>query len=353
MLISVVVVTYQSAHCLPACLRSLEQANGASRMELILVDNASPDETKALLDAYERRTDLPFARVQTLALSENRGYAYANNRGLALAQGDLLLLLNPDTVVTPDAIVRCAAVLKDEASFRAEAAVALASTAGPVSTSDPVSSSGTFIDAAHAVQAQGARIGVVGCRLELPDGTLDRACKRSFPTLTNSFFRFSGLSLLFPQSKRLAAYNLTYLEERGSFPVESVCGAFLLTTREVYEQVGDLDEDYFMYGEDLDWCYRIKRQGFGVWYEGGVTTLHLKGGNGGKRSAASLRHFYQTMLIFFQKHYKNRYPVLVFHLVRVGLAVLFYSHITVQNVRGRRDRPSSNFLCIESKKREM
>ena len=341
MLISVVMVTYQSEHCLPACLRSLEQAIGASRMELILVDNASPDETWGLIDAYERRTDLPFARVRTLALPENRGYAYANNRGLALACGELLLLLNPDTVVTPDAILRCAAVLKGEASFHTEAAVELAST------------SGTSINATCGVQEQGARIGVVGCRLELPDGTLDRACKRSFPTLANSFYRFSGLSLLFPQSKRLAAYNLTYLEERGNFPVESVCGAFLLTTREVYEQVGDLDEDYFMYGEDLDWCYRIKRQGFTIWYEGSVTTLHVKGGNGGKRSAASLRHFYQTMLIFFQKHYTNRYPALVFYLVRIGLAALFYSHVTVQNVRGWRNRSSSNFLCIESKKREM
>lgn len=299
-LVSVVIVTYQSAGCLADCLQALACSAQADAMELIIVDNASQDDTWAIIASYAARADLPFIRVITERLEANGGYAHANNCGLARATGQTLLLLNPDTVVGATAFSTCFNVLSQ---FRE--------------------------------QAMEAPIGVVGCRLTLASGALDLACKRSFPTLWNSFCHFSGLARAFPHSRLFARYNLTYLDERGSYPVECVCGAWMLVTREAYEATGGLDEDYFLYGEDIDWCYRIAQAGYAIWYEGSASALHLKGGNGGKRSAASLRHFYQTMGVFYRKHYCQRYPRIVLWLVEISLQVLYHLHVAVLRRRAR------------------
>lgn len=292
-MISVILVTHNSVAVLPDCMRGLERSANASDLEVILVDNASGDGTSEWIERYAAQKEGPFFSLQVRLLDENLGYAYANNRGLEMARGEVMLLLNPDTVVEPGAIAVCLGRLEQDAD-----------------------------------------IGVVGCRLELPDGRIDRACRRSFPTLWNSFSRLSGLSLLFPRSRLFAGYNLTYLDERANGPVDAVSGAFLMLRREAYEQVGGLDEDYFLYGEDLDWCYRIKQSGFGVWYEGSVTTLHVKGANGGKRSAVSLRHFYRTMWIYFEKHHAGKYPRFVSRLVSLAADGLFAAHLAVRRVKG-------------------
>jgi len=98
-----------------------------------------------------------------------------------------------------------------------------------------------------------------------------------------------------------AAYNLTYLDEYGSYDVECLCGAFMMVPRRVYEAVGGLDEDFFMYGEDVDWCCRILRRGFRIWYEGSVETLHIKNGSGGRRTPRSKRAFYKAMWLYLTK----------------------------------------------------
>ena len=172
----------------------------------------------------------------------------------------------------------------------------------------------------------------------LSDGRLDRACRRSFPTLWNSFARLSGLSLLFARSPLFAGYNLTYLPNDVNYAVDCVSGAFLIVSRAVYERVGGLNEDYFIYGEDIDWCYRIRSAGYQVWYKCSVVTVHHKGGNGGKRSAHSLYHFYNTMLIYYRKHHAARYPGWFSGLLSLALRSLYVGHVGIAHIRRKLKR---------------
>lgn len=291
-MISVVLLTYNSMSVLPNCIRSLEECTSAAELEVIIADNASSDGTQSWIENYVSSGNHVFRNVMKMNLMDNRGFAYGNNRALECANGEFLMLLNPDTVVGKEAIARCVKRLEGN-----------------------------------------AQIGAVGCRLELGDGTLDRACKRSFPTLWSSLARFTGLSLAFPRSRRVARYNLSYLDERGSYPVDCLCGAFILLPRQVYEAVGGLDEDYFMYGEDIDWCYRIKAAGYQIWYEGAVTTVHLKGGNGGKRSRESLWHFYDSMYLYYVKTRQHGTRSAVAVLLRLATMLMFHMISLFTNFR--------------------
>ena len=176
-------------------------------------------------------TEFPQARV--IASPENRGFAAANNLALRGCRADFVLLLNPDTILPPDALAQAIAFLND----RPDA-------------------------------------GVVGPRLVRPDGSLDLACRRSFPTPEISFYRMVGLSRLFPKSRMFGRYNMTYLDPAQTTEVDAVVGACMLIRGELLAQVGLLDEQFFMYAEDLDWCKRIKeavnpRTGrhWQVWYD--------------------------------------------------------------------------------------
>ena len=291
-MISVILVTYNSRLVLPACLTALERTVNAQQLELVFVDNDSADGTLEWLADYAKQPHLPFVHLSVTRLSANRGYAYANNRGIEAAHGDIILLLNPDTVVGADAIDTCARRLDN-----------------------PI-------------------IGAVGCRLEMENGELDKACRRSFPTLWNSFTRLTGLSLLFPKWRWLSQYNLTHLDERGSYEVDSVSGAFCMLPQSVVAAVQGLDEDYFLYGEDLDLCYRVKRAGFKILYEGSVTTVHLKGGNGGKRSANSLWAFYAAMSLYYRKHHPHNHVGGLFVAAMTRCLYLFHRLRREPSARG-------------------
>ncbi|KPV42450.1 glycosyltransferase family 2 protein [Alicyclobacillus ferrooxydans] len=297
-MISVILVTYNSMSVLPDCLASLEINPIASELEVVVADNASSDGTLRWLMEYQKSHSFLFASFQLLELKRNTGYAYANNRAIEQARGDMVLLLNPDTVVGSDAIVSCKEVLERD-----------------------------------------KQIGAIGCRLILRDGSLDRACKRSFPTLWNSFSRLSGLSLLFPRSRWLASYNLTYLDETKCYDVDCVSGAFMMVPASVISIVGALDEEFFMYGEDIDWCYRIKDAGYRVWYEGAATTLHLKGGNGGKSTTTSLLYFYGTMGMYYRKRHPTQLGFWGWTGLRIILAVVYIGHRMLASLRNNKRTP--------------
>jgi GT2 family glycosyltransferase len=195
-------------------------------------------------------------------------------------QADYILLLNPDTVLPPDALE----VMVD------------------------------FLE-------QHPAAGVVGPRMEKPDGTLDLACRRAFPTPVSSLFKLFGLARLFPRHPAIARYNLTHLPEDRLAEVDSVMGAFMLIRGTALGQAGLFDERFFMYGEDLDLAYRLKERGWRVFYNPAVTVLHIKGASSRKRSTQAIREFYRAMHIFYTKHYAARYGFLVSTLVRLGIAV--------------------------------
>jgi N-acetylglucosaminyl-diphospho-decaprenol L-rhamnosyltransferase len=231
-----------------------------------------------------------------LIRSESRGYAAGNNLGLRAfgfsektpgdgratsSQCRYALLLNPDTLLPPSA-------LSDMLAFME----------------------------AHA------QAGVAGPRLVREDGSLDKACRRSFPTPEVSLYRMSGLSRLFPQSPRFGRYNLSYLSPDTTTEVDAVVGAFMVIRGETLTQVGLLDEQYFMYAEDLDFCYRAKQLGWQVWYNANVTILHYKGQSSKQRSKFANKHFYQTMRLFHDKHFRQNTFFLVNWVIYAAVGLL-------------------------------
>jgi GT2 family glycosyltransferase len=165
-------------------------------------------------------------------------------------------------------------------------------------------------------------VGAAGPRLERADGSLDKACRRSFPTPLVSFYHFSGLGKLFPNSRRFGRYNLTYLDPAVQADVDALVGAFMMMRAEALEQAGLLDEAFFMYGEDIDLCYRIKARGWRVVYQPAVTVLHLKGAASRRSSVRAIVAFYDAMKIFHDKHYRATTPRPVNWAIDLGIATL-------------------------------
>jgi GT2 family glycosyltransferase len=163
-------------------------------------------------------------------------------------------------------------------------------------------------------------IGMAGPRLVLPNGKLDLACRRSFPSPEVSFWRMTGLSKLFPRSRLFGRYNLTYLDEHVETEVDCVVGAFMMVRREAVEQVGLLDEAFWMYGEDIDWAYRIKRAGWKVLYYPRVTALHVKRA-ASRNNPRTRLEFQRASLIFYRKHYAATTPRWLHMTILAGLLI--------------------------------
>ncbi len=269
--LGIVITSYNTRDLLRTCLRSVYASQSDFTFETCVVDNASSDGSAEMVAA-----EFPQARL--IANTENVGYPSANNQGLeTFGFTDLpnhqptnlpafALLLNSDTELPPDALARMLDFMADHPDA-----------------------------------------GIAGPKLVLPDESLDLACRRSFPTPEVSLYRLTGLSRLFPRSRRFGRYNLTYLDPDQVTELDSVVGAFMLVRAEAIAQAGLMDGQFFMYGEDLDWAYRIKATGWKVYYNPAVTVLHVK--------RASTRHspraqveFYRAMDIFYRKHYAAQTP---------------------------------------------
>ena len=287
--LAVIIVSYNTRALLRDCLRSVYASQGDFAFEVCVVDNASTDGSAAMVRAE-------FPRARLIESDRNGGYAYANNLALRMygfrdpGEADAasppsaaelpryVLLLNPDTVLPSDALARMLAFME-----------------------------------AHP------RAGVVGPKLVRPDGSLDLACRRSFPTPEVSLWRMLGLSRLFPRSRRFGRYNLTYLDPDERAEVDAVVGAFMWVRREAIQQVGLLDEAFWMYGEDLDWAKRIKDAGWQVWYNPEVTVLHVKGA-ASRRNPRARVEFYRAMAPFYRKHYAATTPFWLHWLILGGIA---------------------------------
>jgi N-acetylglucosaminyl-diphospho-decaprenol L-rhamnosyltransferase len=228
-LLSVIIVAYRSRDELPACLGSLPRALAGGAVEVCVVNN-SPGDGVAEWIARD------FPAVRLIEPGGNLGFGRANNLGYRATTGACVLFLNPDTVANTAALEHCVRRVLAEAD-----------------------------------------LGLISPRLELADGTMDLACRRSIPTLWDGFGRASGLATAFPRTALFAGYNLTHLPADGTHEVGAINGAFLLGRREVFEKTGQFDEQFFMYGDDLDLCIRVARAGYRIVYDGRVRLTHLKG----------------------------------------------------------------------------
>lgn len=282
--IAIVVVSYNTKDLLRDCLSSVVKSNLKIAYAVCVVDNSSTDGSAEMV-----RVEFP--QVELITLSSNVGYSKANNIGLrwfGFNQDDPItednlpryaLLLNPDTVVPKDAFAEMVA----------------------------------FMDA-HP------NSGVAGPCVRRPDGSLDKACKRTFPTPTVSLYRMLSLGKLFPNSHAFNSYNLEYLPDSAVAQVDSVVGAYMQLRTEAVEEVGLLDEAFFMYGEDLDWAKRIKDAGWEVWYNGESEITHVKEAASSQSSKARI-DFYEAMWIFYNKHYRATTSWMLDKLIMLGIIV--------------------------------
>jgi len=274
--VSVAIVHYETPAVLKACLAALRSST-AVELETFVVDNASRNfEDSALMSAPDE--------VTLIRNSRNAGFAVASNQALRAASGRYLLLLNPDTFVEPDTLTTLV----------------------------------TYMD-------QKPSVGCVTARLVMENGRLDLACRRAFPTPARAFYRLTLLSRMFPRSRRFGAYNLTYLDETQEAEIDSPCGAFMMVRASLRDSVGLLDERYFMYGEDLDWAYRIKGAGWKIMYVPTARATHVKRASSRANRARTIRAFHEAMRIFYRDHYAESYPRpmtwLIFRVIDVREAI--------------------------------
>ena len=271
-IVSVVIVSYNCREPLRACLRSLADERVHTPLEVIVVDNDSRDDT-----GYIVASEFPWARL--IVNRTNAGFARAINKGVKFASGEHLLLLNPDTIVPPGAIERLVGELERRPS-----------------------------------------VGMLGCKLVRPDGSFDHACKRGFPTVLSALYYFSGLAGRFPDSPRFAQYTAADLGIDETGTVDAINGAFMLVRRSAAEDVGGLDERYWLWAEDLDWCHRFWERGWEVLYWPEVEVIHLKSASVGEHRSLRLNFaFHRSIWLFYKKHHAPHRSPLVSALVGLGV----------------------------------
>jgi GT2 family glycosyltransferase len=178
--------------------------------------------------------------------------------------------------------------------------------------------------------------GASGCKLVLSDGSLDKACKRGFPTPSAAFYYITGLSKRFPNNPKYNQYQLGHLSDNEHHQVDSLVGAFMLVRRATINQVGMLDEEYFMYGEDIDWCYRMKEAGWEIHYYPKTKITHLKGASSRRKPIKIIYEFYRAMYLFHHKHYRKRYNGIVNAVIYTGIAASFLGSVLKNKLFGRK-----------------
>jgi len=278
--LSIIIVSYNTKELTVECIQSIIDNVKGINYEIIVIDNNSKDGSPECLKKY-------FPTIHTIALTENLGFSKANNRGVKVAKGRYVLFLNSDTVVYPGALEHMVEFMD------------------------------THEDA-----------GAATCFLKMPNGKLDDAAHRGFPTPWRAFCQFSGLSTIFSKSMFLNGYHMGWKDLDKVHEIDALAGAFMLVRRKAGEEAGWWDEDYFFYGEDIDFCYMLKEKGWKVYFVPTVSILHYKGASGGikketklitkatletKRRVTDSR--FEAMRIFYKKHYKNKYSPLVYWLV--------------------------------------
>ena len=257
MQLSIIIVNYNVKYFLEQCLASVVKACKNIEAEIFVVDNNSTDGSKEFFAGR-------FPQVCFVWKNENTGFAKANNDIVKLAKGEKILFLNPDTVVAEDCFEKCLSFFLTKEN-----------------------------------------IGAIGLRMIDGSGNYLPESKRGFPSLATSFYKMTGLTKLFPQSKYFAQYYLGHLPENKTNEVDVLAGACMMANKKVLEEVGSFDENFFMYGEDIDLSYRIQKAGYKNYCFAETTILHFKGESTQKQSLEYIRNFYGAMLLFVKKHYGN------------------------------------------------
>ncbi|MBB6698270.1 glycosyltransferase family 2 protein [Clostridium algidicarnis] len=283
--LSIIIVNYNTPKLTIDAINSVIKTTKDLIYEIIVLDNGSSD------NSISEITDTFLDKIIFIDNKFNLGFSKANNIGMSIAKGDYILLLNSDTVVKENTIDDSLSYIK-----------------------------------------QNKDIGALGCKILLKNGTLDKACKRGFPTPWNSLAYMLKLDKAF-KNKKFGGYNLTYLNQDEINEVDCLMGAYMIVPREVIEKVGMLDETFFMYGEDIDWCYRIKSHGFKIVYYPKVEILHYKKASSAKKRTKTIYEFNRAMIVFYNKHYKSKYNIFVSFAVYLGVAIKLILSLLINIVK--------------------
>ena len=269
--LSIVILNYQTFELTKNTINSIFEYEYPFSYEVLLVDNASGDDSLSRLKNYFKD------KVIFIESSENNGFAAGNNQALKIAKGKYQLLLNSDTIVWENTLENI-----------------------------------------YDYMEKHTDVGASGCRVLLENGDLDKACKRSFPNVKNSFFRLFHI----PTKSKDDNYNLNNLPDDGIYEIDCLTGAFMFIRKEVLDEVGFLDETFFMYGEDIDLCYRIKQAGWKIIYYGKSKITHFKGASSKKQKSKLIYEFYRAMYVYYKKHHAHESFFITNFIVYFGIALL-------------------------------
>ena len=273
MRLSVVFLSYNTRDLTEQALRTVLDAAEGMEVEIFVVDNASHDGSADMVAEK-------FPAVKLLRNEDNVGFAAGNNVALRQVVGEYVLIINTDTIVRRDTLRALAGFLDEH-----------------------------------------PEVGACGCKILDPDGTLQLDSRRGFPSPMAAFCKMSGLSRLFPDHPSISRYHMTYLDPEQTAEVEVLSGSCMMVRKAAMDQVGLLDEDYFMYGEDIDWCYRIHKAGWKIFYVPTTEIIHFRGESGRGAPMRILYRKSQAMSIFVNKHMTRRFRFFPLWLLQVGIAL--------------------------------
>lgn len=283
--LSVIIVNYNVKFFIDQCLDSVKKAMKNIELEVIIVDNNSIDGSLEMIqDKY--------SEFQLIANKDNVGFSKANNQGIKISKGEYVLLLNPDTIVEEDTFKKVI----------------------------------VFMDT-HP------NAGGLGIRMIDGKGNFLPESKRGLPTPMVAFYKIFGISAVFPKSKKFGQYHLGHLSEYETNEVDILSGAFMLMRKEVLDKVGLLDEDFFMYGEDIDLSYRIQKGGFKNYYFADSKIIHYKGESTKKSSVNYVFVFYNAMVIFAKKHFSGKNANLFSFLIKIAIYLRAFLALSVRFVK--------------------
>lgn len=276
--ISIIIINHNTKMLTLNCIKSIKSTIKKYRYEIILIDNSTDK---------SQRIHYPNNNIKII-YTKNEGFSKACNIGAVNSKGRYILLLNSDTVVHNNCIDLSLKYLDDNPEYSA-----------------------------------------LGCRILLPDGTLDKGCKRGFPTPFASICYMLHLDKKFPQSKTIGRYHTTYKNELTTDKIEVISGAFFLIRKKVYNMLHGLDEKYFMYGEDIDLCYKIYQNNLQIVYYPQAEITHYKGSSGlNKKSDFIIKQFYKSMIIFYDNNFKEKYSKLTEAIIKIAV----YTKMTVSRI---------------------
>ena len=294
--LSIIILTYNTKDLVLQAVKSIEEnyPNEVSSgdYQIIVADNKSTDGTLDLFRDYKEKTKIK--HLQLVDNNSNLGFSRGNNNAISYAKGKYVLFLNPDTIVYKKTLT----YLLDFMNSNPNA-------------------------------------GAVSCKLINKENKIDFNCHRGFPTPWNAFCYFSGIQRIFPKSKIFAGYTQGWKNLNTTHEVDAIEGAFMLMPYAVGQKLGWWDEDYFFYGEDLQFCFDIKKLGYKIYYIGEVSIMHIGGASSGiKKDTENLTSAsvdakkkiqvarFDAMKIFYKKNYETKYPFYVFMLIDFGINLL-------------------------------